>query len=97
MQRDQILATLRNHAAEIRRFGVSSLFLFGSALRNETTPYGDVDLFFDFDEAQFSLIELASLQERLSELLKAPADVMSRGSLHPRLRGSIEGSAVQVF
>lgn len=97
MNRDDILATLRRHAADLRRLGVSSLFLFGSAARNEAGPASDVDLFFDFTDPRFSLVELVTLQDRVTELLHTRADVMSRGSLHPRLRPSIEGSAIQVF
>ena len=97
MTKDQILSTLRRHASDLRRLGASSLFLFGSASRNEAGPASDVDLFFDFDDPRFSIVELVALQQRISELLRAPADVMSRGSIHPRLRSSIESSAVQVF
>jgi predicted nucleotidyltransferase len=97
MDRDQIISTLQNHAGEFRRLGVAQLFLFGSSSRNEATASSDVDLFFDFDAPRFSLIELVALQDRISGLLNARADVMSRASIHPRLRDAIEGSAVQVF
>jgi predicted nucleotidyltransferase len=94
---DQILAILRRHANDLRRLGAARLFLFGSASRNDAGPESDVDLFFDFDDPRFSIIELVALQDRISQLLNARADVMSRGSLHPRARASIEGSAVRVF
>ena len=97
MDRDQTITTLRNHAADLRRLGVSRLFLFGSVSRDEAGRSSDVDLFFDFDLPSFSLVELVALQDRISDLLRARADVMSRGSIHPSLRQSIEGSAVQVF
>jgi predicted nucleotidyltransferase len=97
VNRDQIVATLRRNAADLKRLGVSQLFLFGSTSRDEAGPSSDVDLFFDFDDSRFSLVELVELQERISDLLHARADVMSRGSIHPRLRESIESSAVQVF
>jgi predicted nucleotidyltransferase len=97
MSRDQILAILRRHSSDLRRLGAAQLFLFGSASRDEAGPQSDVDLFFDFDDPRFSLIELVALQERISQLLDARADVMSRGSLHPRARESIEQSAVRVF
>jgi uncharacterized protein len=97
VSRDQILAVLRRHASDLRRLGATQLFLFGSASRDEAGSASDVDLFFDFDDPGFSIIELVALQERISQLLDARADVMSRGSLHPRVRSSIEGSAVQVF
>ncbi len=97
MNRDDILATLRRHAPDLRRMGVSNLFLFGSAARDEAGPASDVDLFFDFDDPRFSLVELVALQQRIGDLLHVRADVMSRGSIHPRLRPAIEGSAVRVF
>ena len=97
MTREQILATLRRHAGELRRLGAARLYLFGSAARDEAGPASDVDLFFDFDDARFSIVELVALQDRIGKLLNARADVMSRGSLHPRIRSSVEHSAVQVF
>ena len=97
MDRDHILATLRSHAADLTRLGAMRLFLFGSASRNEAGPSSDVDLFFDFDDPRFSLVELVALQDRIGGLLDRPVDVMSRGSIHPKLRTSIEGSAIQVF
>ncbi len=97
MDRDQILAILRRHAGDLRRLGASRLFLFGSFARNEAGAGSDVDLFFDFDDPRFSLVELVALQDRIADLLQTRADVMSRGSIHPRLRASIEGSALQVF
>jgi predicted nucleotidyltransferase len=97
MRRDQALAALRRHAADLRSRGVCGLFLFGSTARDEAAASSDVDLFFDFDAEGFSLVELVALQQRVSEILQAPADLMSRGSIHPQLRASIEGSAVQVF
>lgn len=97
MDRDQIVSTLRRHASDLQALGASSLFLFGSVARNEATPTSDLDLFFEFNDPSFSLIELVALQDRISDLVHTRADVMSRGSIHPKLRSTIEGSAVQVF
>lgn len=97
MERDQVLSTLRRHAADLKKLGASRLFLFGSVAKNQARADSDVDLFFDFDDPRFSLIELVALNERVAELLHVRADVMSRGSIHPRLRASIESSALQVF
>jgi hypothetical protein len=97
MRRDDVIGRLRRHRAEIGRLGVRALYLFGSTARGEAGPESDVDLYFDYDDPRFSLIELAELQTRLAELLGAPIDLMTRGSLHPRLRQEIEQSALQVF
>jgi predicted nucleotidyltransferase len=96
MQRDQIIATLRAHAAALHRPRVAHLYLFGSVARNEAQPSSDVDLFFDFDDPRFSLIELLRIKEQLEDILQSPADVMTRASLHPRLRPAIEQGALQV-
>ena len=97
MERDQVLSTLRRHSADLKRLGVSRLFLFGSVAKNKARRDSDVDLFFDFDDPGFSLIELVALNDHIAGLLHTRADVMSRGSIHPRLRSSIESSALQVF
>jgi predicted nucleotidyltransferase len=97
MRRDDVIRSLREHQAEIRRLGVRALYLFGSTARDDARPGSDVDLYFDYDDPTFSLVELADLQRWLAELLGSPIDVMSRGSLHPRLRTQIEQSALQVF
>jgi predicted nucleotidyltransferase len=97
MKRNTVLNTLRAHEAELKQLGIERLYLFGSVARDEAEAQSDVDLFFDFDDPKFSLIELISLQNHLSALLKNPADVMTRGSLHPTLRAGIEQSALQVF
>ena len=97
MDRDHVVSSLRAHAQELQCLGVAHLFLFGAVARDEATLSSDVDLFFDFENPRFSVIELLRAQRRVEEILSAPADVMTRGSLHPRLRSDIERSAVQVF
>jgi predicted nucleotidyltransferase len=97
MTRDFALSILRAHADELRAMGVARLFLFGSVVRDAANMDSDVDLFFDFDDPDFSLIELLTVKNRLGDLLDTPADVMTRGSLHPMLKQRIEQSAVRVF
>jgi len=97
MEQDQVIRTLRRHATELHRLGIAHLYLFGSVVRNEAVASSDVDLFFDFDDPRFSMIELLRIKDRLEEILGARTDVMSRGSIHPRLRSDIEQAAIQVF
>ena len=96
-EREQVIATLRAHSNELRALGASHMFLFGSVVRNEARPDSDVDLFMEFDDPKFSLIDLLTLKYRIEEVLQRRADVMTRDSLHPRLKDGIERSAVQVF
>lgn len=97
MDREQVIARLRAHEAELHGFGVAHLYLFGSVARQEARTDSDVDLFFDTDNPRFSLIELVDVQERVHDILGTESDVMARASLHPMLRPAIEAEALRVF
>ena len=97
MNRSAALATLRRHAGELRAQGVTALYLFGSTARGEARSDSDVDLFFEYDDPKFSLVELVRIKNQISEILGIDADVMTRDSLHPMLKERIEGAAVRVF
>jgi uncharacterized protein len=56
-----------------------------------------VTLFFDYGDPKFSLIELVRVKERVEGILGTRADVMTRDSLHPRLKERIEASAIRIF
>jgi predicted nucleotidyltransferase len=97
MQRDDVIAKLRAHEADLHQVGVARLYLFGSVVRQEARPDSDVDLFFETDNPRFSLIELVDVQDRVSDILGTGTDVMTRASLHPMLRDRIEAEALRVF
>jgi len=97
MTRDEALSRLRAPEAEFRRLGVQNLYLFGSTAREEGREDSDVDLFFDHERGAIGLFELMDIKERAAEILGVEADVMTRRSLHPRLKGRIESAAMQVF
>ena len=50
LRKDQVLAILSAHQAELRELGVKSLALFGSVARDEARPDSDVDLLIEFEE-----------------------------------------------
>ncbi|MGH6884892.1 MAG: nucleotidyltransferase family protein [Geminicoccales bacterium] len=97
MDRETAIASLRRHADELRAEGVATLYLFGSTARDEAREASDVDLFFDYDNPKFSLVELVRVKDRIKAILGVEADVMTRDSLHPLLKERIEASAFRVF
>lgn len=97
LDRDDILRRLKQHEPVLRRKGVSALYLFGSVARGEAGPGSDIDLFFDYDDPGFSLLDMIEVQLYLADHLAVKVDAMTRDSLHPRLKQSIERSAVRVF
>jgi predicted nucleotidyltransferase len=97
MDRDTVINRLHAHEADLHRAGVAQLYLFGSVVRQQATPDSDVDLFFDTDNPRFSLIELVDVQDQVTAILGVETDVMTRASLHPRLRPRIEAEALRIF
>jgi hypothetical protein len=97
MERDQAIAKLKEHEAELKRLGVETLYLFGSTARDKARPDSDIDLFFDYQEGKFGLFDLMDVREYASRVLGREADVMTRDSIHKVLRPRIEATAERVF
>ncbi len=92
------LAQLKSLEPRLRAQGISALYLFGSAARDETTTQSDVDLLFDTaPDARFSLFDQARITRQLSEHLHAPVDFIPRRALHPAIRAKVEAEQVRVF
>ena len=72
-------------------------YLFGSTARDEAMDDSDVDLFFDHEKGKLGLFELMDVKERAAGILGRKTDIMTRNSLHPRLRKRIEETAVLIF
>jgi len=90
--RDEVLQLLALNRDRIRSFGVRSLALFGSAVRNEATEASDLDFLVEFDRKTFD--NYMDLKFFLEELLDHPVDLVLRDAVKPRLRESILSEAV---
>ena len=98
MRRDETIEKLKTHAEELRSRGVTRLCLFGSVLRNESTPDSDVDLLVDLDPDQrMSLIDFAELRLRLGDILGHEVDLVRRDGLKPYLKDAILAEARDVL
>lgn len=97
MNRDRIIAVLRDNAAEIRAAGVVALYLYGSASADRMREDSDIGLFADVDYSRFGFVAYMRLRDRFARLLGRPVDFTTRGALHPDIKSSIERSAVKVF
>jgi uncharacterized protein len=98
MERDQVIAKLREREAELKAAGVVRLFLFGSTARGDRRPDSDIDLLAAFDETRrISLLDVAGIELQLSDLLGQPVDLVEEGTLKPRIRRSVEAEALRAF
>lgn len=94
MRREQILKTLRESRGALEPFGITQLFLFGSAARDEATDSSDVDLLVEFAEP-LGLVDFIRLRDQLEELLGSRVDLVTRAALKPQLRDRILSEAVR--
>ncbi|MFZ1007166.1 MAG: nucleotidyltransferase domain-containing protein [Candidatus Sulfotelmatobacter sp.] len=98
MDREHVIATLRQHEAELKAEGIVRLSLFGSVARNESTPQSDVDLMAEFDSRRdFSLLDRARLENRLADMLGAKVDLAPARMLKDGIRERAVRKAVLAF
>jgi len=95
MTREEILRVLSSHRADLERFGVKSLALFGSAARDDARAESDVDLLVEFEQP-VGLFEFVDLKDFLESVLGCPVDLGTPQSLKPRLRERVLSEAVHV-
>lgn len=90
MQKQDIIASIRTHEATLRSFGLKSLALFGSVVRNEQQADSDIDMLYEFEENAATLDHYVALQALLEDLLGRRVDLVSKKYLNPILRKYIE-------
>lgn len=96
MDCEQIVAALRTCLSEMSdRFGVASLWLFGSASRGDLREHSDVDLLVAFD-GRATFDRYFGLKLYLEELLGRRVDLATERMLKPRFRRRIESELVHV-
>src|SRR5256885_2131823 len=63
MNRSEAINKLKSCAEAIKERGATSLYLFGSAARDEARADSDLDLFIDYDpRKKFSLVDLVGIK-----------------------------------
>jgi predicted nucleotidyltransferase len=96
--RDEVVQRLRAHADVLERFGVRSLALFGSVVRDEAKPTSDIDLMVSFFPGQpGGLFRYVELKQALEGLLGRPVDLITSGNIKPRLRSRILAECLTIY
>lgn len=98
MDRDQVIATLRAHEADLRKQGVLHAALFGSLARGEAGPGSDIDLMIEIDpDARIDLFKYVAITQFLEDLFPTKVDVSERKGLKRFIRPGVERDAVYAF
>ena len=98
MNREEVIAKLREHEPELKASGIVRLSLFGSVARGEASLESDVDLMGDFDRTKrLTVFDMAGLEIRLADILGATVDLSDRQMLKEPVRNRAEREAVLAF
>ena len=94
LERDDIISILREQMVR-SRFGIKSLFLFGSVARNESTAESDLDFIVDFDGV-ITFDRYMDLKIFLEDLFCKKIDLAIEDSLKPQIRQKILEEAINI-
>ena len=87
LNKEIIIKTLRDHQADIRRFGVKRLGLFGSFARGEQKASSDLDFVVELEAKTFDAY--MGLKNFLEELFGCHVDLVLQDAIKPRLKAQI--------
>ncbi len=92
----EYINVIRAHAPELKeRFGITSMFLFGSVARNEHHEGSDIDLFVTMPPKFFNHILAA---QYLEELLGCGVDlIQDHKNLRPFFKEQIKRDGIHLF
>lgn len=91
-----IIALLAQHKSTLmQRYGVTSLALFGSTVRDAARDDSDIDILVAFDGPATSA-RYFGVQFFLEDLFNRSVDLVTEKALRPELRPFIEREAVHV-
>ena len=98
MEKQDILAKLRENEATLKRLGVSHAALFGSVARGDDRPDSDIDILVEIaPEARIGLFQYTGIVRYLEEMFPVRVDVANREGLKPLVRPNAEREAIYAF
>ncbi|HVF43808.1 MAG TPA: nucleotidyltransferase family protein [Pyrinomonadaceae bacterium] len=81
--KEEVFTLLRQNGAQLRRFGVGRVGVFGSFVRGDSNAESDVDILVEFEEGKKSFDNFMALAFFLEELFGRKVDLLTPESLSP--------------
>ena len=99
MDRERVIATLREHQPELKAAGVEHLFLHGSYARGTAIRgQSDVDVIAEFDPGRsLSLLDMVAIENLLADMLGVKVVLSPANTLKEPVRQKAAREAVLAF
>ena len=90
MNRREILEILSTHKPELSElFGVDSIALFGSAVRDESLPSSDIDLLVEFRKGSRDFFNFIRCKFYLEGIFRHKVDLVMKSAVKPQIKEQI--------
>jgi predicted nucleotidyltransferase len=86
--REQVITKIKANRRALKRYGVKSLALFGSAARDKMRKRSDVDVLVQFDKSTWA--NYIGLKFYLEDLLGREVDLVTPKALKPAVKPFVE-------
>jgi len=98
MNREQIIARLRENEVALRARGVAHAALFGSRARCDQDATSDTDIMIELDPtARITVFDYAAIKGYIAELFDGRVDVVNVDGLKPYVKPAATADAIYAF